>query len=160
MAEQRMYATTDGARWFRVPTDREIPPGDLEVKDLLGRTRRWSADALAPFAVPAAQVRDLTRQELVGWLAKAEGGIASLRAAMDEKAPGKGDGLSGLQTILGTIGERLRAPGEPRTAAAPVDLKARLEEFLKTAADDPSKVDTLRQVAADLEAAAKRLKER
>jgi hypothetical protein len=160
MAEQRMYAATDGTRWFRVPTDREIPLGELEVKDLLGRTRRWSAEALAPYAVPAAQVRDLTRQELVGWLAKAEGGIASLRAAMDEKEPGKGDALNGLQTILGTIGDRLRAPGEPRPGTAPVDLRAKLEEFLKTAADDPSRVETLRQVAADLEAAAERMKKR
>ena len=161
MADERMYGTVDGARWFRVPSDRTIAAGDLEVRDLLGRARRWSAAELAPYEVPAAAVKDLTRRELVGWLAKAEGGIASLRAAMDQQEPGKGASLAGLQSIVGTIGERLRAPGDPAKPAAEVsDLKDRLEGFLRTAASDPSKVDALRQVAADLQAAADRLKSR
>lgn len=159
MSERRMYASTDGKRFFHVPSDVGIADGDLEVKDLLGRVRRWSAEGLAPFEVERASATDLTRQELVAWLHKAEVGLASLRKTMDEKQPGSGAKLAALQQIVGTIGGRLRARDAAKAPIDPIDLRARLEGFLRAAADDPTQVEKLRRAADDLEAAARRLRE-
>lgn len=167
MGEQRdgqrrghIWASEDGSGWFLVPDDAALQEGDHPIRDLLGRVRRVQRQALAPFEVESQAARELARREIVGWLGKLQANVGSVARHLEEKSKGSGQSLQTLQQIVGGIVNRLAKPGEipPKTASEPVDLVGRLEALAQTIASDPERIEGLRKAAADLEAAAERLK--
>ena len=96
----RLYATVPRNRFFRIPSDADLPEGDLLLQGLLGDRIEVSADAVASFELDEAQAK-LWVQERAGLIA---GGVGSF--------------LSRAKTILEEVGAVQRATAQ--AAADPV----------------------------------------
>lgn len=72
-----LLTTDDRSRWFLVPDAANAPSGVLEVRDLLGVTRRLDASWLAPYEISEDQAVRWTRANLPS-------ALTELRTSLDE----------------------------------------------------------------------------
>ncbi|MFI4949822.1 MAG: hypothetical protein ACHP7A_02165 [Caulobacterales bacterium] len=166
----QLWRTADGARWFLVPADAQLPPGDLAIRAIDGPDARVDAGSAAPYEVSEDDGRAWAKAGLGGTLDELkhaiDGKLADLRGRLDEvrRTPVAEDGpltpdagpallelIGALPGVIGKslsgdaarVGEASRAMAglRARLAAAGVDVDARLTDF-------PERLAGLREEAA------------
>ena len=122
-----LWSTPDRTRYFLIPDDRELPPGDFLLVTLTGKRREVDpAAAAAEFEVSRAEAKAWTESELKEVLGdvreKIQGALDGVRRKWEEKAAAPesqevrrsaAETLEGLAAALeragSAAGEKLRA---------------------------------------------------
>lgn len=82
-----IWMTDDGSRYFLVPDDSKLPPGDLAIRTILGRRCSVDTAAVASYEVTKDEADARMRARVVGALEATRQGLDELIAAV--KASGK-----------------------------------------------------------------------
>ena len=81
-----LYATADQTRFFHVPDDASLPPGDLVVRSLTGKKISADPVALDVYEVPEAEAMRLAQEVLGGFAEKLRAVTMSAAAALAKPA--------------------------------------------------------------------------
>ena len=81
-----LYATADQTRFFHVPDDASLPPGDLVVRSLTGKKIAADPVALDVYEVPEAEAMRLAQEVLGGFAEKLRAVTMSAAAALAKPA--------------------------------------------------------------------------
>ena len=126
MQMSTLYASDPPDRFFLIPDDAELPPGDLQLKTLTGKTLETTAEAVAPYALSDAEARAHAGEQMkqmAGRVGRVFGGVRSILEAVgaaqrEAEAATAGpfaDALDGQEArasdALGVDAEQLR--GDP-----------------------------------------------
>jgi hypothetical protein len=89
MADRTLYASSDRTRFFHVPNEARLPPGDFVVRSLTGRKLEVDPVVLAVYEVPEAEAMALAQEVLAGFADKVR--TVAMSAAKAITAPPKLD---------------------------------------------------------------------
>lgn len=74
-------------RYFLVPDEQDLPPGDLLIRNVFGRPRSVDAAALAPFEIPKAEADERVRGRIKGALEQGKKAVAELLEQRGQEPP-------------------------------------------------------------------------
>jgi hypothetical protein len=143
MPDTMLWFREDRTKFYDVPVDAPVPPGDTPMVSLAGERRRVDATAIAAWEIPA----DVARRRFTGdveaaWARLLDGLAAAAKAAPTPPA----------ENPLKALGDRLRD--------MPVDATmARAGEKLRAALASPELASAFDEVGVKLQEVAQRLRE-
>jgi len=144
-----LWSDAARSRFFRVPDEKKLPPGDLILRTITGRVQRVDAIAVAPFEVTEEQAKEWVKGEFGKILDNARGSVNRFLERL-RSGPGKPDRISDLRELL----DRFEAIVELIIAASP-DGGAGAED-LASLADRLDGIEArLRQLAERVHVAAR-----
>ena len=117
-ASHTLWSTPDRARYFLIPDDRELPPGELRLITLTGRRQEVDLAAAAEFEVSREEAKARTQAALKEVLGEVRGKIQ----AWEEKAAAP-ETQEAQKTAAETL-ESLAAGLEQASATAAEKLRA------------------------------------
>lgn len=163
MAERTLYADSARERFFHVPDDAALPPGDVVLSSLTGVRLATSAEALSPFEVDEATAQHIVTQRLEAFGEGVRRVMGSAASALAGLAPEKPVGPRSVFRDPATVGPALEGVlkdvlGAVRDLEAdPASVDARMKVMAdavrakapEVAQDLESIPDTLRELIAD-----------
>jgi hypothetical protein len=81
MGSHTLYATPDRTRFFHVPDDARLPPGDFEVRSMTGRRLAVEGMAIEVYEVSEAEATRITRELVASVAEKARNVLGALFAS-------------------------------------------------------------------------------
>ncbi len=163
MTGRTLYADSARERFFHVPDDAELPPGDLSLSSLTGVRLATTAEAVAPYEVDEAAAQRIVAQRLEAFGDGMRQVLGSAAAALSGLRPDAPPGPRSVFRDPATVGPALEGAlhdilGAVRDLEAdPARVDARMKAMADSvratdprAADDLESIpDTLRELIAD-----------
>ncbi len=72
---QTLWSNPERSRFFLIPDDRQLPPGDFALRTIIGRQMEVDETALAAFEVTRDEAKAKLKEQFGQILATAKGGI-------------------------------------------------------------------------------------
>jgi hypothetical protein len=102
VTEMTLWSNSVRSRFFLIPDDNSLPPGDFVLRTITGREQRVASAALAPFEVSEEQAKEWLKDEFGKILDNARGGVNRFLEKL-RSGPGKPDRISDLRELLDRI---------------------------------------------------------
>ncbi|MBM4390430.1 MAG: hypothetical protein FJ090_04870 [Deltaproteobacteria bacterium] len=127
----KLLANADNRRFFLIPDQLALPPGDFELKSMTGDRSRVEADAVTPYEVPEAVAK-----------AFAEQAVSSLGAQLVDMQVRLSEGMAKAEADLRRLTREAGLGDDPRRvlARAGVNPDASQEEQLRRLAEIAAKI--------------------
>lgn len=87
--EKTLYASADERRFFLIPDDAALLPGDFAIRSLSGRARQVDPVVLDVYEIPEAEAQAVARAAMEGWVETGKKVVASVTTALRDAAKGQ-----------------------------------------------------------------------
>lgn len=128
-----LYATPDRARFFHVPDDARLPPGDLVVRSLTGKKLEADPIALDVYEVPEDEAMRIARELLGGFADKVRAVTMSAAAALAKPPPLDPDAVKAREERVASYLKLGREQLHDDPAALGAALKGALQNMVDLA---------------------------
>lgn len=128
-----LYATADRTRFFQVPDDATLPPGDLVVRSLTGRKLEADPVALDVYEIPEEEAMRIAQALLGGFAEKVRAVTMSAAAALQKPPPLDPEAVKAREERVAAYLKLGRDQLREDPAALGAALKGALQDIVKLA---------------------------